>query len=268
MEKNVIRDLDTLKIRALSVIKSTVMYMNSLSPLNNEYFMSPNELKRLQAYREEIETIASKYDNIFFTIPYEERGRVEYMNILGRVNRTLYEMDSLEAVSSSDDEFDLQKKFGKALSYGKQAVERKIKAEKENNPDELAKSNRVLRCCGEVFRGHFWGESYQEDLDKYEERVRIGRTTKDDINDYNLLISEMDALAISYAKDLINGNDIKDYELKFMEIFAKEEELQRFMSTDELRSLKIYSLRWIKLDVERDPRAFLLSKGITMGATK
>ena len=103
MEKNVIRDLDSLKIKALAVIKSTVMYMESLSPLNNENFMSPNELKRLQTYREEIETIASQYDNIFFTIPFEERGRVEYMNILGRFNRTLYEMPSLELVISSDD---------------------------------------------------------------------------------------------------------------------------------------------------------------------
>ena len=267
MEKNVVRDLDYLKIKALAVIKSAVMYMNTLSPLNNEQFMSPNELKRLKSFRDEIETIASKFDGIFFSLPYEDRGRIEYMNILGRFNHTLYEMDSLDPVSSSDDEFDLQRKFSKALFYGKKAVERKIQAEKDNNPDELAKSNRILNCCGEVFRGHFWGESYQNDLVKYEERVRTGRTTKDDINDYNLLIQEMETLAISYAKDLINGT-IEDYDLKFAEIFAKEDELQRFMSTDEIRSLKMYSLRWIKLEVEKDPRAYLLSKGINPGFIK
>ena len=111
-----------------------------------------------------------------------------------------------------------------------------------------------------TFKGHFWGESYQKDLDNYETRLRSGRTNEDDIHDFETIYSDALDLSIRYAKDLEQGmSDMeKDNYFNLYRILdARAQEALRFVPRGMIPEQGYNSINWLRIEAEENPKAFL-----------
>ena len=136
------------------------------------------------------------------------------------------------------------------------AIEGIVLAEEKNDEENLSKHKRVLGACKGVLSEHFWGESCLEKLDRYESRLRSGRTVEEDIADYGELVTETRELAYEYAKAILSSaheEELNAYYDKFEKIFEREKILTEFIPRDVLGDFYV-NLHWLKVDAERTPQ--------------
>ncbi len=257
---NKIERLNNLKLNAMNIIKAALLYMKYLQPLNNPEFMNETEKRTLDSYKVIINNINNEYDELYKSLSVEERREHEYKNILGEFNRALRTIESIDMVYNGDDEYELHDKLSKAYKYGMTAVEEKIEAEKRNDNITVLKCNRILAACSMTFKGHFWGESYQKDLDNYETRLRSGRTIEDDIHDFETIYSDALDLSIRYAKDLEQGmSDMeKDNYFNLYRILdARAREALRFVPRGMIPEQGYNSINWLRIEAQENQKAFI-----------
>ena len=254
--------LNNLKVEAMSLIKSALYYMKALQPLNNPTFMNPDEMRIYNGYKVIITNLEKQYSDLYRTLTIEERSKHEHMNILGEFNHSITVVPCIEMAYNSDDEYELNDKFRKAYDFGVKALEEKIEAEKRKDNITILNANRVLAACHMVFKAHFWGESYQEDLDEYEKRLRSGRTVSDDLSEYDELYNEAIDLSIEYAKDLVNGGTHStEIWKKYEPLFKREDQLLRFVPREKRPNTE-HNLHWLRLQVQSNPTLFLNRYGV------
>ncbi len=257
---NKIERLNNLKLSAMNIIKSTLLYMKYLQPLNNPEFMNETEKKTLDSYKLIINNINNEYNELYKSLSVEERREHEYKNLLGEFNQALRTVECIDMVYNGDDEYELRDKFGKAYKYGMTAVEEKIEAEKNDDTMTVLKCNRILAACSMTFKGHFWGEGYQKDLEDYENRLRCGRTIEDDISDFEEIYSEAMDLSLRYAKDLeqgISDMDKDNYYNIYIILNERAKTALRFVPRGMIPEQGYNSINWLRIEVEENPKVFL-----------
>lgn len=246
-------ELKSIEIEVAQKTKEALEFMQSLYPLNDEYFMNDSEKQKIKAMRDYVESLSKKYISIFYNMPLEERNKYSYQNLLGQFNSALSSIDGLDTIGPYSDEYDLRDAFSKAYKFAKESIEKLIKAEKEQDIDSVNRNKRIISACDDVFDGHFWGESYKNNIREYENRLRTGRTVDDDLKEYYELVDETKALSVEYAKAIKSGITEDQREAffnRFEVIFSREEKLLKFVPRE---MIDYVNLHWLKIDAERDP---------------
>ena len=257
---NKLEKLNNLKLNAMSIVKSVLLYMRALQPLNNPVFMNPEEKKMYDSYVVIINKLNKEYTELFGTLTPDEMTKHQHMNILAEFNSAVRELECIEMVYDGDDEYELKDKFAKAYKYGKRAIEDKIDAEKRNDQVTILNCNRILAACDMVFKKHSWGQGYITDLEKYEERLRSGRTVDDDLRDYEALYEETVELSIKYAHALIDDAPEEErrklYE-SYEPIYERADDLLKFVPFERLKDINTNAIRWLRIHVQSNPSEFL-----------
>ena len=196
------------------------------------------------------------YLDTYKSLSLEEQRKVDYKNLSGIYWQLTHKGKGLVGVSPFSDEYDLHDAFARATTFGMEALEGIFRAEKANDSIALEKNQKILRTCKDIMGEHFWGNSCLEKLDRYDKRIRAGRTVEEDIADYTALIEEARELAFEYAKAIIGNaaqEELDKYYEKFEEIFGREERLIEFIPRDILREMKV-NLHWLRIDAQRTPQ--------------
>ena len=244
---------------AESLTNMTAKILESNFPLDSRRYLSPEDKAQVDKIDAKIEELEKEYKSIFLSLTEEEQRqkRSTYVNIKGQYfKKTYYPKGIIEP--DLYDENSLREAFDKAYVFGKKSLEGLQKATTEQNQSEIDKNNKVLFICKGILKQHFWGEPRLQGLDRYKQRLEIGRTIDDDIRDYSNLLVEFKEVEYNYAKAQLRGittQEIVDFHNKFDELFKKERQLLEFIPQDKIAELipNKPNLRWLKLDAEKDP---------------
>ena len=249
-------ELNRLKKEALVIIRNMTIFMRELYPLNNVRFMNEEEKMKYNEYYERITKISNRYNSLYARLSRTEKQHHEHINIMGKFDETLYQLPSLISQESENTKLNQED----VLSIVRRVVKRKISSEAANDIVTVNKCNRVLDCCKDAFSEQLKGFDYDDYIVSFEDRVRSGRLTDDDINEYQALVEEARKFAITYAKELVNGLSIEDndsYIKTFDKMIAKGKELTRFLSLKEKERINPEIIEWFKIEVLDNPKKFI-----------
>lgn len=241
---------------AMQITKETTDILDRNYPMDSRDFLQGEEALIVRKNDQRIKELANKYRNIYMALSFEEQRKIDYKNLEGIYYQSTHKSKGLKSVSQFSDEYDLTEAFSIATTFGMGAIEGIVLAEEKNDKEKLNKHKRVLDACKRVLSVHFWGESCLEKLDRYDSRLRSGRTVEEDIADYGELVQETRELAYEYAKARLESASeeiLKAYYDKFENIFEREKRLTEFMPRDVLRDFYV-NLHWLKVDAERTPQ--------------
>ncbi len=248
-------ELLKLEEEAKRITEETATILRNNFPMDSREFLSREEALRVRKNDIRIEEIGNKYLNTYVSLSLEEQKGIDYKNLTGTYYQTTYKSEGLISVSQFSDEYDLKEAFGRAYAYGLKALDSILLAEQNNDAESLEKNRRILATCKGILREHFWGESYLESLDRYDKRIRSGRTVEDDVADYDTLVQETRELAYEYAKLRLGSPteaELDDYFNRFEKIFEREKLLTEFVPREAIREIYV-NLHWLKVDAERTP---------------
>lgn len=249
---------ELLKIEELAdrITKESVGILERNYPMDSREFLTGKDAKTVLENDDKIKELADMYLDTYRSLTDEEKRKVNYKNLSGIYYQATHKGKGLVGVSSFSDEYELHDAFARATSFGMEALDGIFRAEKANDQAGLERNQRILDTCKSIMSMHFWGNSCLEKLQRYDKRIRSGRTIEEDIADYANLINEARELQLQYAKAKINGIDEEvndEFIQKFEDIFARETSLIEFIPRDILMEIKV-NLHWLKIDAQRTPQ--------------
>ena len=191
--EQIIQELKSIQNKAVAVIEEIRTIRINTYPLNDVIYLSDDNKSRYNKLVDTLEQLIKMYDDTYRQIPLSERKNVKYFHITWKKNDMLLETKGLASSIDVYDESEIQKNFKEVTHFAKKAIEELVKYEKELNQDKMNQSVKIINVCKNLLASHHWGESYLNDINAYEIRIRSGRTTQDDITDYLNFIEKAEA---------------------------------------------------------------------------
>lgn len=211
-QKSTIDHTKELESQILEALKELEEYMKNLYPLENPEFRNAEENEHINALETKINELKKQYAEEYSYLSPDEKNTLSINHF--RENRQ--EQRGLETIKTYDDEYDIPKKFKKALEIGKATVDKLAEYDKNNNQLGIDRCNRIIDACINTFNGHYWGESYKNELITYKEKFENNKKTSmiDDTNDEDYIAKASDEKNIPSSlddKDIVYERAIKTY---------------------------------------------------------
>ena len=241
---------------AAKITKESTDILDRNYPLDSRSFLTGEDARKVAMNDDRIYELADMYRDTYMSLSKEEQRKVKYNNFTGTYFQSTHKGKGLISVSQYSDEYELHDAFARATSFGMKALDGLLLGEKNKDEALINTNKRILAACEDVLSVHFWGNSCLQKLDRYNTRIRAGRTVEDDIKEYLELIEEAKKLAYEYARaKLRNASEqtLKEFYQKFNDIFDREKVLIEFIPRDVLFEISV-NLHWLKIDAENDPQ--------------
>ncbi len=249
-------ELLKLEQLALQITKETAEILEKNFPLDSREFLTGEDARKVKENDEKIREVSDSYGKVYMALSDDEKRKVVYRNIQGTYYQSTHQSKGLVSVSEYSDEYELSAAFSRASSFGIKALDEILLGENNNDQAAIERGRRILNTCKDILSVHFWGEDILAKFDRYEKRIRSGRTVEEDLDDYDNLVKATRELAYEYAKARLSSpteQQMEDYFNKFEELFAKGKLLSEFIPRDIFSNVYV-NLHWLKVDAERDPQ--------------
>ena len=167
-QQSTVEHTKELEAQILEISKELDEYIDSLYPLELPEFRSLEEREHIGKLEDKIKSLKEQYSEEYSYLSPEEKKTISlnYFTVKRR------DQCGLETVRGYDDEYDIPKKFSKALNLGKTAVDQLAECMKNNDQKGIERCNRIIASSFVVFDSHFWGERYKNELNSYKERLK------------------------------------------------------------------------------------------------
>lgn len=242
-----------------AITKDTLEILNKNFPMDSRFFLTGDDAEKVKQNDDQIVELDKEYSNIYRSLSTEQRSQCNYKNIRGLYYQDTHNSKGLIKVSSMSDEYELNKAFSKATSFGMDAIEKMYKYKNDENKEEYLKNKDILDQCVNILSVHFWGENRIKHLQEYSNRLESGRTYEDDVKEYNDLIIKANKVTYEYAKSILAGITVVEQEMfndLYEDIFNKEKKLKEFLPIDFLTKNGV-NFHWMKIDAERTPEKII-----------
>ena len=211
-QKSTIDHTKELESQILEALKELEEYMKNLYPLENPEFRNAEENEHINALKTKINELKKQYAEEYSYLSPDEKNTLGINHFIE--NRQ--EQRGLETIKNYDDEYEILKKFKKALEIGKATVDMLAEYDKNNNQLGIDRCNRIIDACINTFNGHYWGERYKNELIIYKEKFESNKKTSmiDDTNDKDYTAKASDEKNIPSSlddKDIVYERAIKTY---------------------------------------------------------
>lgn len=200
------KELESQILEALNELEE---YVKKLYPLENSEFRNAKENEHINVLETRIKELKEQYNEEYSYLSTDEKNNLSKNSF--RENQK--ERNGLESINSFDDEYDIPKKFQKALEIGKAAVDKLIEYEANSNQLGINRCNRIIDACFSTFNGHFWGESYKNELETYKENIKSSKNPSKigENNDTTKVHDEITNASSSKNKNIVYRRAVKTY---------------------------------------------------------
>lgn len=206
-KKSTIDHIKRLELQILEMLRELEEYLNKLYPLENPDFRNVEENNHINELETKIKELKDQYNEEYSYLSPDEKSTLS----INPFRENKKEKYGLETIKPYDDEYDISKKFKKALAIGKVAVDKLAEYEENNNQLGNNRFNRIINACFNIFNGHYWGENYKNELITYKENVENNKKTNkiDDKDDTTKVHDEI--TNTSSSKNIVYRRAVKTY---------------------------------------------------------